>query len=210
MNIKSFVLGNFQTNSYVLTADADAKTCLIIDTGLQSSELVNYLKDNELIPEAVILTHGHADHIAGVAELRREYPDIKVAIHKNDAEMLTNPAMNLSALAGTAFSTEPADIIIDDQNTISFAGIEFEIFRTPGHTPGGISLYNAADGVVFSGDTLFEGSIGRSDFPGGSQNQLITSIKQKLLTLPDKTKVYSGHGYLTTIEVEKRSNPFLT
>lgn len=209
MNIQNFVLGEFETNSFVLTAADDSSQCLVIDTGLENSELISYIKDNGLTPEAVILTHGHADHIVGVRDLRKNWPDILVVIHKNDAEMLTNATMNLSALAGTNFRTEPGDIIIDGEQKISFAGIEFEVLETPGHTPGGISLYSSKDDVLFAGDTLFSGSVGRSDFPGGSHTDLINGIKEKLLPLPPQTKVYTGHGYSTTISLEKAGNQFL-
>ncbi|MCF7956524.1 MAG: MBL fold metallo-hydrolase [Phycisphaerae bacterium] len=209
MNIHDIVLGEMQTNGYVLSCDKGAGKCVIIDTGLENSELISYVKEMGLTAEAIILTHGHADHIVGVRDLRREFPDIKVVIHKNDAEMLTNPMMNLSALVGISFTTEPGDTILDGEQKITFAGIEFEVLETPGHTPGGISLYCRDDNVLFSGDTLFAGSVGRSDFPGGNHNQLIRSIKEKLLVLPGTTKVYTGHGYMTTISLEKNSNPFL-
>jgi len=209
MNIHDIVLGEMQTNGYVLTCDKAEGKCVIIDSGLENSELIGYLKKMGLTPEAIILTHGHADHIVGVRDLRREFHDIKVVIHKNDAEMLTNPAMNLSALVGINFKTQPGDTILDGEQKISFAGIEFEVLETPGHTPGGISLYCRDDNVLFSGDTLFEASVGRSDFPGGNHRQLINSIKEKLLPLPPATKVYPGHGFTTTISLEKDSNPFL-
>lgn len=209
MNIHNIVLGEMQTNGYVLTSDDSQGKCVIIDSGIENSELISYLKDSDLTPEAIILTHGHADHIVGVRDLRRQFPEIKVVIHKNDAEMLTNPMVNLSAMLGMSFKTDPADIILESEQNITFAGIEFEVLETPGHTPGGISLYCRADNVLFSGDTLFAGSVGRSDFPGGNHAQLTNSIKEKLLVLDGTTKVYPGHGYMTTISLEKDSNPFL-
>jgi hydroxyacylglutathione hydrolase len=209
MNIHNLVLGEYQTNSYVLTSGDDADKCVIIDTGLENSELISYVKEMNLTPEALILTHGHADHIFGVPDVRKNWPDISVVIHKDDAEMLTNATMNLSALTGRSFTTAPAEIVIPSAQKMSFAGIEFDVLETPGHTPGGISLYSSVDGVVFSGDTLFSGSIGRSDFPGGNSSLLIKSIKEQLMVLPGETKVYSGHGYMTTIALEKADNPFL-
>jgi len=124
--------------------------------------------------------------------------------------MFEDGKLNLSALSGVPFKTSPADIIIDAEGPQTFAGVEFQILHTPGHTPGGVSLYSKSEGVVFVGDALFAGSVGRTDFPGGDFNQLITAIKTKLLTLPDETRVYSGHGPATTIANEKRTNPFLT
>jgi glyoxylase-like metal-dependent hydrolase (beta-lactamase superfamily II) len=186
-----------------------AKDCLIIDTGLQSEPLIDYLKTNKLNPVAAVFTHGHIDHIDGLALLRKNWPDIKVAIHKADAAMFEDSKLNLSAFSGLGFKTSPADIIIEAEGTQTFAGMEFFILYTPGHTPGGISLYSKAQGIVFVGDALFAGSIGRTDFPGGDYNQLISSIKSKLLTLADETRVYTGHGPATTIATEKRTNPFL-
>lgn len=209
MNIHDFVLGDYQTNSYVLTAYESASDCVIIDAGVGCEPLLEYLEQNKLKPAALILTHGHADHIAGVNLLREAHPDIKVAIHKLDARMLTNSIANLSAIAGSFFKAEPADILIDTEEVLDFAGMSLKILRTPGHTPGGISLYSHVDSVVFSGDALFADSIGRTDFPGGDFDTLIRGIKEKLLTLPGKTKVYTGHGPATTIEREARLNQFL-
>jgi hydroxyacylglutathione hydrolase len=209
MDIKTFILGDYQTNSYCLTADASATDCLIIETGMQSEPLIDYLKQNQLNPVAAVFTHGHIDHIDGLSLLRKNRPDIKVAIHKADAAMFEDGKLNLSAFSGMPFKTGPADIIIEAEDSLTFASMEFHILHTPGHTPGGISLYSEKEGVVFVGDALFAGSIGRTDFPGGDFNQLITGIKTKLLTLPEDTTVYSGHGPATTIATEKRTNPFL-
>jgi glyoxylase-like metal-dependent hydrolase (beta-lactamase superfamily II) len=209
MKIHTLILGDFQTNSYCLTATDTAKDCVIIDTGLASQPLIDFLNQNNLKPLALILTHGHADHIAGVNLLRETFPEIKIAIHKNDAEMLTKASKNLSMLTGAFFKTAPADIIIEEEGPIFFADIEFDVLHTPGHTPGGISLMCKQAQAVFVGDTLFAGSIGRTDFPGGDFNQLIDAIKQKLLTLPDKTQVYPGHGQATTIATEKQQNQYV-
>ena len=124
MQIQNFVLGDFQTNSFVLTVDENTKDCLIIDTGLESSPLIDYLKQNNLNPIAVIFTHGHADHVMGANALRENFPNIKVAIHKNDAEMLTKPTLNMSPLAGEMFKAEPAEVIIENQGPIEFAGLK--------------------------------------------------------------------------------------
>jgi len=209
MDIKTFILGDYQTNSYCLTANSSATDCLIIDTGLQSEPLIDYLKKNHLNSVAAVFTHGHIDHIDGLGLLRKNWPDIKAAIHKDDAVMFEDGKLNLSAFSGVPFKTSPADIIIEAEGPQTFAGMEFHILHTPGHTPGGISLYSEKEDVVFVGDALFAGSVGRTDFPGGDSNQLISSIKSKLMTLPDKTKVFPGHGPLTTIAREKRTNPFL-
>ncbi len=212
MKIDWLVLGSYETNCYILTKTADASDCLIIDTGLEPKPLLDHLQKNQLNPLAVIFTHGHADHISGVKPLRQNYPQIKVCVHKADAGMFTNPAENLSALAGAKFTSEPADMIIESEGPIEFADIQLDVLHTPGHTPGGICLYSKADKLVFTGDTLFAESVGRTDFgnnPEKDSQQLIESIREKLLTLPDQTVCLPGHGPKTTIQNEKRSNPFL-
>jgi hydroxyacylglutathione hydrolase len=209
MKIDRLVLGAYETNCYVLRSSEAVKDCLIIDTGLGAQKLIKFLYENTLNPVAVVLTHGHIDHIEGVATLRAEFPDIKVYIHKLDAEMLSEPYTNLSAMTGAAFSVEPADFLLEEHSIIEQAGIKLSVIHTPGHTPGGICLYSKDEGTVFTDDTLFADSIGRTDFPNGDTKQLLQSIREKLFTLPDYTKVYSGHGPATTIAHEKKYNPFL-
>jgi glyoxylase-like metal-dependent hydrolase (beta-lactamase superfamily II) len=209
MEIDCVVLGDFETNCYVLRSVARAKDCVIIDAGLGANELIEFLKRRQLNPVAVVLTHGHIDHIAGVAELRRLFQNTKLYVHRLDADMLGDSKMNLAAMMGTSLTTCGADVLLEDGVIIEAAELKLRVLHTPGHTPGGICLYCEADGVVFTDDALFAGSIGRTDFPGGDTAQLLKGIRQKLLSLPEDTVVHPGHGPQTTIAQEKQSNPFL-
>jgi len=209
MKIDRLILGDYQTNCYILRPAEQSADCLIIDTGTEAEEILDFLKKHRLISVAAVMTHGHIDHIGGMVELRRNFPDLKVYIHKSDAVMLSEPMRNLSAMTGIPYVAQPADFLIEEPFTIDRVGIRFDVIHTAGHTPGGICLYSKDDGVLFSGDTLFAESVGRTDFPGGSMSQLIKNIKTKLLVLPDETVVYPGHGPSTTIGQEKRNNPFL-
>ena len=207
--IDTLIIGDFQTNCYCLRESEDSHYCLIIDTGLDEAELLDFLEEKQVMPMALVLTHGHIDHIAGVNLLRKKFPDMKVYIHKLDAEMLAEPMNNLSFMSGEFFTAKPADFLVEEGYVIEHAGIKLQVLHTPGHTPGGISLYCPEENVVFTGDALFADSIGRTDFPGGNMNQLIKGIKEKLLNLPEETKVFSGHGPSTTIAREKNYNQYL-
>jgi len=209
MDINHLVLGAFETNCYILRKGETAKDCLLVDTGLEAGELINFLERHKSNPAAVVLTHGHADHIGGVAALRKNFPDIKVYIHKLDAKMLTEANSNVSVFAGKPLTTEPADFSLKDGDVIEQAGIKLKVLHTPGHTQGGICLYSKDERIVFTDDTLFADSVGRTDLPGANSTQLIKSIKEKLFTLPDETVCLPGHGPSTTISQEKANNPFL-
>lgn len=209
MKIDCLELGDFQTNCYILRADTNASECLLIDPGFDPEPLLAFLRDEALKPQRILLTHGHSDHIAGIAELQQAFGPIPVGIGKEDAPMLTSALRNLSIMIGASVKLPPADELYEQGDVIAFAGWELNVLATPGHTPGGVSFYAPTEGVVFTGDALFAGSVGRTDFPGGSQEVLVRNIRQGLLTLPDATVVYSGHGPETTIAREKRSNPYL-
>jgi glyoxylase-like metal-dependent hydrolase (beta-lactamase superfamily II) len=212
MKIDCLVLGSFETNCYILRESESASNCLIIDTGLEARKLVDFLRERKLNPVAVVLTHGHIDHISGLVLLRKNFPDIKTYIHKCDTNMLTDHQSNLSFLADitpAASDVTKADFTLKEGSVIEQAGIRLEVLHTPGHTRGGICLYSRKEQTIFVGDTLFANSIGRTDIPGGSTAQLIKSVKEKLLTLPDETVVYPGHGPQTTIGRERTHNQYL-
>lgn len=210
MKMDTLILGDFQTNCYIVRPSEKTKKCLVIDPGMDPAPLLQTLQAGQLKPVLIFLTHGHVDHIAGVELLREQWPRVEVAIHKDDAEMLTDPVKNLSMLAGSMVQARPADTLYESEETLELAGMSFELLHTPGHTPGGICLYSESEGMAFVGDTLFAGAIGRFDFEGGNYEQLIEGIQTKLLSLPEETKIYPGHGPATTVRREKLGNPFFT
>jgi len=211
MKIGTFSLGAYETNCYILRENEPAEDCLIIDTGLEAGALLDFLHEYKLNPVAVVLTHGHIDHINGLVQLRKKFSGVKAYVHKLDAKILTDRQSNLSFLTGLepADNAIEADFTLEEGNVIEEAGIKSEVLHTPGHTPGGICLYSKKEQIIFVGDTLFADSIGRTDLPGGSMTQLIKGIKEKLLILPDETIVYPGHGPQTTIGRERAHNPYL-
>ncbi|MBU8879374.1 MBL fold metallo-hydrolase [Bacillus sp. FJAT-29790] len=201
-------LGPLQTNCYVLSKENN--TCLIFDPGEESKKLSHFIRQNKLNPLAIILTHAHFDHIGAVDEIRDEFA-IPVYIHKKEADWLLDPALNGSQFfdMGKLVSGKPADHLITAEKEMNIGDFSFQIFETPGHSPGSLSFYFKETGLVVAGDALFSGSIGRTDLRGGNHNQLLRSIHDKLLTLPEETIVLPGHGPATTIEQEMDSNPFL-
>jgi hydroxyacylglutathione hydrolase len=213
MQIDRIVLGEYENNSYIVRKDKKTTDCIVIDTGLIVEPLIDFLKQKNLNPLALILTHGHADHIAGAALLLKNFSNIKICIHKDDLFMLTDSVGNFSKYIGRKIDSFTADVIFENEGQIEFAGLQFTILHTPGHTPGGICLYSSEGKALFTGDTLFAQSIGRTDFPGYDERKqfmrLINNIKTKLLVLPDDTAVLPGHGPVSTIGQEKLQNPYL-
>ncbi len=208
MEIETFVLGEFQTNCYVVREDKEASDCVIVDPGYDVEHIIDHLSRRQWTPREIWLTHGHCDHIAGIPGLKASWPDLPVWAPRGDAGMLQDNIMNLSGLMGLPLRVDPADRLFDIGDELVLGEYRFKVLATPGHTPGGVSLYCAPAQVVFSGDALFAGSIGRTDFPGGDQERLIQAIRDELFTLDEQTTVYSGHGPATTISREKWTNPF--
>jgi len=203
--IEILELGPLFVNCYIV-GDAESKEGFIIDPGDDADRIISFVEKLGLRIDKVVITHAHADHIAALDEVRRHF-NARVLIGEKDAPMLGDPEANLSEFAGERFTTGGADQLLREGDTVAAGKFAFKVLDTPGHSPGSISLYG--HGVVFTGDALFLGSIGRTDFPGSSHETLIESIHTKLLSLPDDTIVYSGHGTDTTIGQEREFNPFL-
>ena len=208
LQIQTVVSMPFSENTYIAWADGRAD-CLVIDPGTEPDAILDFLTDRGLTPAAVLNTHGHADHIAGNADLKAAYPAAPIVIGVNDAPLLTDPGRNVSRSFGFDVVSPPADQTVREGDTLSFAGIDLEIFDVPGHSPGHVVFLARGAGVLFGGDVLFRGSIGRTDLPGGNLDTLVASIRTRLLVFPDETPVYPGHGPPTTIGHERRTNPFL-
>lgn len=208
--IVTLIVGSLHTNCYLVICDR-TQEALIIDPGFadhESTRVLNEIGGYNARVRYVINTHGHADHVSGNMKIR-ERTKAQIAIHYDDAEMLIDSRRNLSEMFGLRVNSPPPDRMLRDGDEIKVGSLKFEVIHTPGHTPGSISLYSRSKNIVFTGDTLFAGSIGRTDLPGASLKNLISSIKSKLLTMPDETFVYPGHGGATTIGRERMFNPFL-
>ena len=201
-------LGMVSTNCYLLIND-ETKEIIIVDPASHGTVIEGIINAKSLIPKAILLTHGHFDHIGAVEELKNRYPDIVVYASELEKEVLEKAEWNLSRALGGKSETIQADVYLKDGEILNLLGNEIVCISTPGHTMGGMCYYfNGMDWLI-SGDTLFEGSVGRTDFPTGSAKVLVNSIKEKLFVLPDETMVYPGHGAATSIGFEKHSNPFL-
>ncbi|HJT67673.1 MAG TPA: MBL fold metallo-hydrolase [Pyrinomonadaceae bacterium] len=219
MIIEELTVTAFQQHTRILGCEK-TRQAICIDPGDEAERIVETLDRHGLNLQAIALTHAHLDHVGGVAALKKLKPDARINLHKGDEFMYTGlpeqpawigiPRSQWAAL-GFAFETPPpVDEYWSDGQTYEVGELQFKVLHCPGHTPGHVVLYEPDERKVFVGDVLFAGSIGRTDLPGGSTEQLLDSIKNKLLTLPDDVVVYSGHGPLTTIGEERLTNPFLT
>jgi glyoxylase-like metal-dependent hydrolase (beta-lactamase superfamily II) len=200
----------FAENSYVVFRPDDRR-CFVVDPGFEPDQIIAWIHSQGLVPDAILLTHGHSDHIAGNEILRDEWPRLPILIGRGDAPKLGDPAGNLSGAFGIALRSPPADRLLDDEERIEIAGFPIDVFEIPGHSSGHVvfRLDGERPTLVFGGDVLFRGSIGRTDFPDGDFNALAAGIRNRLYTLPDDTIVFPGHGEETTVGHEKRHNPFV-
>ena len=206
MKIEKFVTGIISTNCY-LVINEETKQTVVIDPAACPSYLMGHIKSEGLQVEAILLTHGHFDHIMGIGDLRREFP-VPVYAHEGDWETLLDPSLNLSISYTDGYTFDGATYVRDGQ-TLELAGASFQVIHTPGHTPGGVCYYLENEKVLFSGDTLFQNSVVRTDFPNSSMSDLIRSLREKVMALPDDVKVYPGHMGETTIGHERKHNPFI-
>ena len=206
MKIEKFVTGIISTNCY-LVRDEETKRAVIIDPAACPSYLMSHIKSEGLQVEAILLTHGHFDHIMGIDDFRMEFP-VPVYVHEADQETLLDASLNQSMIYTNGYTFGGATSIRDGQ-TLDLAGYRFQVIHTPGHTPGGVCYYVEEEKTLFSGDTLFQNSVGRTDFPNSSTSDLVRSVREKLLRLPEDVTVYPGHMGETTIGHEKIYNPFV-
>ena len=210
LNVGRIVSAPFDENTYIahLTGRNDS---VVFDPGFDPDAIFEYLDEHTLTPAAIVCTHGHSDHIAGNPALKKRWPDCPLIIGEGDAPKLTDPNLNLSAPFGVSLISPPADRTLREGDTLESAGMTFDVLEAPGHSIGHIVLVcrQTEPWYVFGGDVLFAGSIGRTDFPDGSFEDLEDAIHRKLFTLPDSSIVLSGHGPETTIGREKKSNPFV-
>jgi len=207
MDYKKIITGQLDVNTYIITQTTGAsKDCLVIDPSDHCREVVKYMQKENLRPISILLTHGHFDHIMGIPEILAENGEAKIFIHDNDKDMLSDSSRNGSILMGADFAVNGGVNSLTEGVT-RVGEFELTVFHVPGHTQGGCAFL--FDDVCFCGDTIFAGSVGRTDLPGGDSGQLISSIREKILTLPPQTVLCPGHGGRTTVEREARSNPFL-
>jgi len=205
LNMKALVVGALGVNCYILHEEG-SKEAIAIDPGGSEETVWQHIQEDGLNLKAILNTHAHADHI-GAIDFLREKTGAKLYIHEADAPMLLDARKNLSAFMGVPIVTRPADILLKGGEVLEIGGMKFTVLHTPGHSPGGV-CYLMED-RVFSGDTLFAESVGRTDFPGSSTEDLLASVKEKLMTLPDELAVYCGHGPATTIGHERKCNPYI-
>ena len=205
IEIKSMTLGMVATNCYLII-NKETKEALLIDPADNALRISNVIEENVCTLKAILLTHGHFDHIMALNELKKRY-NVPVYAHEEEEDVLKQSSLNMSGMIGQIYTTQ-ADVYVKDGEHLKLAGLDVIVLYTPGHTKGGVCYYLPEEKVLMSGDTLFHCSIGRTDFPTGSMSQLVRSVKEQLFVLPDDVQVYPGHDSVTSIGYEKQYNPF--
>ncbi len=206
LELDKCVLGMVYTNCYFLK-NKETGELLLVDPADAPEKIVQKIEEMQAKPVGILLTHGHYDHILAVEDIKEKY-GLKVYACSKEQEMLREPSMNMSGYGGRAASIKP-DVLLNDLEVFTAAGFSVQMIHTPGHTPGSCCYYLKDEGVLFSGDTLFYGSVGRTDFPGGSTADIVRSLHKLVDNLPEETEVFPGHDASTTIGYEKRYNPFV-
>ncbi len=210
INLKKFEFNGFQENTYIISDET--LDCIIVDPGCSNEQETNalkeYIDENKLKPAYILNTHCHIDHILGVNDLKKVY-SIDFIAHKNEIQFVENAPHHALMFGLSVSPVSKIDITLENELTYKFGNSTFQLIHVPGHSPGSLSFYFENNKILLTGDALFHSSIGRSDLPGGNHDELIQNIKSKLLSLPDETEVYPGHGPSTTIRYEKTHNPFL-
>ena len=206
---KTFELGDFATNAYVVWDDAAGPdACWVVDCPYEPEAMLDFIAQSGLKPALCILTHCHCDHIAGLSRMRLRLGPVNILCHRAEKEFNEDPTLNLSAFIPPGLTAPPPDACLNGGEMLELGGYYFRVLHTPGHSPGGITLWCDSAALAIVGDTLFAGSIGRLDFPTSDTDAMRRSL-EVLMQLPDETRILSGHGPATTVGAERRSNPFL-
>lgn len=205
MQLKIIVTPPIMENCYILHNESKA---IVFDPGGSFEIIKKYLEDNELLVEAILLTHGHFDHIMGVAELK-EYTKAPLYVHKDDLDLIKEGSSHAAMFGLEAFTSPLVDIFVEDGYQLHFKCADIKVIHTPGHSKGGVCYYDEKDELLISGDTIFLESIGRTDLPGGDFPTLAKSIKEKIYALPPETVIYPGHGNKTSVGFESEFNPYV-
>lgn len=209
MRVEKIVVGPFQVNCYIVYCEGGGAAA-VIDPGDDAEEILRSIARLGLRVTHIINTHGHADHMAANGALRDAFPEALIMIHGRDAHMLSDPAANLSVAFGYQATSPAADRLLEGNTAFEAAGVTFRVEHIAGHSPGSVCLIPEVEPpAVFGGDTLFSGTVGRTDFPGGNMGLLVSGIREKILSMPDETVVYPGHGEITTVGAEKRDNVYV-